>query len=69
MLAQSHHPPAPSDQVRLHGDAALITGRTTVTGTAGNTPFAAELQFTDTLVRQNGRWRVAASHVSPASAP
>jgi hypothetical protein len=28
-----------------------LTGRTTVKGTAGDTPFAAEFQFTDTLVR------------------
>jgi hypothetical protein len=55
-------------KVRLHGDAALITGRTTVKGTAGETPFATEFQFTDTLVRQDGRWRVAASHVSRISA-
>ena len=55
-------------KVRLHGDAALITGRTTVKGTAGDTPFAAEFQFTDTLVRSDGRWRVAASHVSRVSA-
>lgn len=51
-----------------HRHAGLITGRTTVKGTAGDTPFAAEFQFTDTLVRQDGRWRVAASHVTRLSA-
>lgn len=51
-------------KVRLHGDAALVTGITKVAGNAGTTAFAAEFQFTDTLVRQGGRWRVAASHIS-----
>ena len=51
-------------KVRLHGDAALVTGITTVSGMAGTTAFAAEFQFTDTLVRQRGAWRVAASHIS-----
>ncbi|HWM92393.1 MAG TPA: nuclear transport factor 2 family protein [Thermoanaerobaculia bacterium] len=55
-------------KVRLHGDAAVITGRTTVKGQAGGTPFAAEFQFTDTLVRRDGRWRFVASHVSRISA-
>jgi ketosteroid isomerase-like protein len=51
-------------KVRLHGDAAVVTGVTRVSGTAGATPFTANLQFTDTVVRQNGRWRVASSHIS-----
>ena len=51
-------------KVRLHGDAAVITGRTRVKGLAGNTPFASVFQFTDTLVRRDNKWRVAASHVS-----
>ena len=56
-------------KVRLHGDAALVTGITKVAGNAGATAFAAEFQFTDTLVRQGGRWRVAASHISRLSVP
>lgn len=56
-------------KVRLHGDAALVTGITKVAGTAGTTAFAAEFQFTDTLVRQGGRWRVAASHISRITLP
>ena len=52
-------------KVRLYGpDTAVVTGRTRVKGSAGETPFAAEFQFTDTLVRSGGRWRFAASHVS-----
>lgn len=55
-------------KVRLHGDAAVVTGITKVAGTAGKTEFAVEFQFTDTLVRKNGVWRVAASHVSRLAA-
>lgn len=51
-------------KVRLHGDAAVVTGITRVAGTAGTTQFARDFQFTDTVVRQGGRWRVAASHIS-----
>lgn len=51
-------------KARLHGDAAIVTGRTTVKGTSGKNSFSAEFQFTDTLVLQDGRWRVASSHVS-----
>lgn len=51
-------------KVRLHGDAAVVTGITKVAGTAGKTQFAARFQFTDTVVRQNGKWRVASSHIS-----
>ena len=51
-------------KVRLHGDAAVVTGRTIVKGLAGERAFAAEFQFTDTLVRTEGRWQVAATHIS-----
>lgn len=51
-------------KVRLYGDSAVVTGRTRVKGNAGENAFASEFQFTDTLVRHGGRWRVAASHIS-----
>lgn len=51
-------------KARLHGDAAIVTGRTVVKGNSGKNAFEAEFQFTDTLVLQDGRWRVASSHVS-----
>lgn len=54
-------------KVRLHGDAALVTGITTVKGLAGGKAFHSALQFTDTLVRRGKEWVIAASHVSPAS--
>lgn len=51
-------------KVRLHGDAAVVTGITEVRGNAGSAAFASKFQFTDTVVRQGERWRVASSHIS-----
>jgi pimeloyl-ACP methyl ester carboxylesterase/ketosteroid isomerase-like protein len=50
--------------VRLHGDAAIVTGITTVKGRSGGGSFAKDFQFTDTWVRRDGRWLLAASHAS-----
>jgi ketosteroid isomerase-like protein len=50
--------------VRLYGDAAIVTGITTVKGHSKGEPFAADFQFTDTYVRRKGHWLLAASHAS-----
>ena len=50
--------------VRLYRDAAIVTGITTVKGSSKGEPFAADFQFTDTYVRRNGHWLLAASHAS-----
>jgi ketosteroid isomerase-like protein len=53
-------------QARLYGpDVAVVLGKTHVKGASEGKPFDRVVQFTDTVVRQNGRWQVAASHVSP----
>jgi ketosteroid isomerase-like protein len=52
-------------RVRLYGDTAIVLGRTLVKGvTAGGTPIDVEVQFTDSIVRINGRWQLVAGHVS-----
>lgn len=51
-------------RVRLHGDAAIATGVTHVQGRAGADAFAGAFRFTDTWVKQEGRWLLAASHAS-----
>ncbi|MBU8895713.1 nuclear transport factor 2 family protein [Corallococcus sp. H22C18031201] len=51
-------------KVRVHGDTAVVTGRTVVKGVSGGKPFSAEFQFTDTLAKVKGRWRPLAGHVS-----
>jgi ketosteroid isomerase-like protein len=56
---RNHH-----QKVRLYGDAAIVTGITTLKGHSGKTPFAGDFQFTDTWVHRDGQWRLAASHVT-----
>jgi ketosteroid isomerase-like protein len=51
-------------KVRLYPGSAIVTGQTLVKGTAAGKPFDVEVQFTDTLVLLNGRWVLAAGHVS-----
>lgn len=51
-------------EARLYGDAAIVTGVTTVKGRSGADAFAADFQYTDTWVRRGGRWKLAASHAS-----
>ena len=50
--------------VRRYGDAAVINGITSVRGTADGQAFAADFRFTDTWVRRDGHWRLAASHAT-----
>lgn len=57
--------------IRLYGDAALVTGITSIRGRSGGQAFAADFQFTDTWVRIDGQWKMAASHATrlPAAKP
>jgi ketosteroid isomerase-like protein len=51
---------------RLYGsDTAVVLGKTHVKGKSDGKPFDRVVQFTDTVVRRDGHWQVAASHVSP----
>jgi uncharacterized protein DUF4440 len=50
---------------RLYGeDMAVVLGKTRVKGTADGKPFDRIVQFTDTLIKRDGRWQLAAGHVS-----
>ena len=51
-------------QVRLLGDSALIVGVTSIRGRAGGEAFAADFRYTDTWIRRDGHWLLAASHAS-----
>lgn len=55
--------------IRVHGDAAIVTGITSVKGTAGGEAFQADFRFTDTWLHRDGRWLLAASHASRLPAP
>ena len=50
---------------RLYGDdVAVVLGKTRVKGTVEGKPFDRVVQFTDTLIKRDGRWQLAAGHVS-----
>jgi hypothetical protein len=51
-------------QVRVFGDAAVVTGRTHGVGDFAGTPYDVVIRFTDTFVRRVGRWQAVASHSS-----
>jgi ketosteroid isomerase-like protein len=53
----------------VYGDAATVQGITSIKGTSGGKPFALEVRFTDTLLRIDGKWRIAVSHVTRIPAP
>jgi Domain of unknown function (DUF4440) len=55
-------------QVHLYGDAAVVTGSAVQVGSLLGGPIATNVIFTDTFVRQNGKWRAVASHRSVAPA-
>lgn len=58
-------------KVRLYGDAAIITGVTSIKGHSGKDAVDGDFQYTDTWVRRDGHWKIAASHASrlPAKTP
>lgn len=48
----------------VFGDAAIVQGITTVKGKSGEHPFDVNVRFTDTLIRDRGKWRLVVSHVT-----
>ena len=53
-------------QVYDYGDAAVVTGSSSQAGNFKGQPLTAKIIFTDTFIRQNGKWRAVASHRSAA---
>jgi ketosteroid isomerase-like protein len=51
-------------QVYDYGDAAVVTGGASQVGNFNGQPLTMAIIFTDTFVRQNGKWRAVASHRS-----
>ena len=51
-------------KVRVHGNTAVVIGRTHTKGISGGKPFDSQFQFTDTFIKDGGLWRLFAGHVS-----
>jgi len=51
--------------LRSYGDAAIVTGRTSITGLYGGTPFAAASRYTHVYIRQEERWRLVTAQGTP----
>ena len=47
--------------IRFYGDTAVITGRIVISGSMRGQPFGGIFAFTETWVRQEGQWKVAAT--------
>ena len=50
--------------VRVNGDTAVVTGRSTFRGRYRGWSMAGKYQYTDVLVKRSGRWRAVASHIT-----
>jgi ketosteroid isomerase-like protein len=51
-------------QVYDYGDAAVVTGSASQDGNFKGQPLTRKIIFTDTFVKQKGKWRAVASHRS-----
>jgi ketosteroid isomerase-like protein len=51
-------------QVSVYGEAAVVTGSASQAGNFKGQPLTAAITFTDTFIRQNGKWKAVASHRS-----
>jgi ketosteroid isomerase-like protein len=50
--------------VRIYGDTAVVTGRSTFRGRYRGWPVAGCYQYTDVLVKQQGSWKAVGSHIT-----
>lgn len=58
-----------STTVRVYGDAAVVRTSGTLRAGGGQWPFTLRFRTTDVFVWRDGRWQIAASHVSPVGEP
>jgi ketosteroid isomerase-like protein len=48
--------------VRVHGDTAIVTGRSRVKGRHNNRASSGDYRFTRVYMKQQGEWRIVSSH-------
>jgi len=56
-------------EVRVYGDAALLSGRTRMTGRYQGKPFNTHYRYIDVYVRTNGQWKVCSVQTTRVAAP
>ena len=50
--------------VRINGDTAVVTGRSTFRGCYRGWSMAGQYQYTDVLVKRSGSWQAVGSHIT-----
>jgi ketosteroid isomerase-like protein len=58
-----------SMQVRVYGDAAVVTYHSTDRGTYKGTDISGQYRWTDVFVKQGGQWKIVASQGTPIPPP
>jgi ketosteroid isomerase-like protein len=56
-------------EVRIYGDAALLTGRTRMKGSYQGEAFATHYRYVDVYVRRGGRWQVVSVQITTIREP
>ncbi|MDQ3252943.1 MAG: nuclear transport factor 2 family protein [Acidobacteriota bacterium] len=56
-------------KARVYGDAAVITGRTTVKGRYQDEEFDTQFRYTRLYVKRGGLWQIVTSHLTSVSKP
>ena len=51
-------------KVRVVGDTAVVTGRSTFRGRYKGWPMTGRYQYTDVLVKRSGSWQAISSHIT-----
>lgn len=55
-------------KVRINGDTAVVTGRSTFKGRYKGWSMAGKYQYTDVLVKRSGAWQAVSSHITALGA-
>ena len=55
-------------KVRINGDTAVVTARSTFKGRYKGWSMAGRYQYTDVLVKRNGSWQAVSSHITALGA-
>lgn len=55
--------------VRVYGDAAIVTGLVTQKGQDKGKDISGQIRFTRVYVKRNGQWRIVAGHSSRVAQP